>query len=77
MGLKAVNVRKAEGEFMLIPIDAQCMKRALINFVDNAGPDQPAHMRRECPGQSARRCTLIRTFAVGIWHKGIFPTLHI
>ena len=46
MGLKAVNVRKAEGEFMLIPVDAQCMKRALINFADNAGPDQPAHMRR-------------------------------
>ena len=25
--------------------DAQCRKRALMQFVDNAGPDQPAHLR--------------------------------
>ena len=32
---------------------------------------------RECPDQTARMRTVIWTFAVGIWHKGHFPSLSI
>ena len=31
----------------------------------------------ECPDQTAQMCTPIWTFAVPIWHKGLFPMLYI
>ena len=41
-------------------IDAQLSRRALMQFADNAGPDQPAHSRR-----------LIRTFVVRLQNQWI------
>ena len=32
---------------------------------------------RECPDQTARKYTLVRTFVVRLRHKDLFPNLHI
>ena len=34
-------------------------------------------MNRECPDQTAQVSMLIWTFAVHIWHKGLFPTFFV
>ena len=66
---------------------AQHTKRALMQFADNAGPDQPAHSRRlirpfvthllEYSNQTARIRTLMWTFAILVWHMDLFPTVSI
>ena len=33
-------------EYVVCIYDGQCMKRAHMQLVDNAGPDQPAHLHR-------------------------------
>ena len=74
-------------------------KRAVMRFMDNADPDQPAHLRRlirvfvarlqnqlilyymsknrECPDETARMRIFIWTFAIRIWHMGLFPMFWI
>ena len=62
----------------------QRKKMARMQFADNEGPDQPAHLRRLIRAfvsrrldQTARMRTLIWAFAVGIWHKALTSVLRI
>ena len=72
--------------------DVQYMKRALKQYADNTGPDQPAHSMQADLGL---QCTLPKSmdtvvcvdeqrmsrldynFSVRRRHMGLFPTLHI